>query len=208
MMKNLEYKKIRLWVLILISLVEGGSLMAVELISVKLIAPYYGNSLYVWSAVLAITMSGLTIGYYIGGYISDKYPNLFTLNYILLFSAIFTAFLPFSSEIILNATNGYEIKTGIIISAFTFIFPPLICFGMIPPIIIRLIAIDLEKVGQAVGLIYSVSTIGGIIATFSFGFYLIPFKGLIFCSLMLSFFLAIFPFFFFIKVKGIIAKIV
>ena len=53
--------------LFLVLLIEGGALMAVELMGAKLVAPFYGNSLYVWTAVLTITVLGLTLGYYTGG---------------------------------------------------------------------------------------------------------------------------------------------
>ena len=55
------------WYLFPVLLVEGGSLMAVELLGAKLVAPFYGNSLYVWTAVLGISVLGLTAGYYFGG---------------------------------------------------------------------------------------------------------------------------------------------
>lgn len=40
--------------------------MSVGLLGVKLLAPFYGSSLYVWTAVLSITLLGLISGYYIG----------------------------------------------------------------------------------------------------------------------------------------------
>ena len=77
------------WYLISISIIEGGAVMAVELLGAKLIAPSYGASLYVWATTLAVTMGGLTTGYLLGGVISEKYPNKNVLHYIVLASAIF-----------------------------------------------------------------------------------------------------------------------
>ena len=57
--------------LFLVLLIEGGALMAVELMGAKLVAPFYGNSLYVWTAVLTITVLGLTLGYYAGGRLAE-----------------------------------------------------------------------------------------------------------------------------------------
>jgi len=62
--------------LFLVLLIEGGALMAVELMGAKLVAPFYGNSLYVWTAVLTITVLGLTLGYYTGGRLEqDEQPG-------------------------------------------------------------------------------------------------------------------------------------
>ena len=58
------------WPLLVVSAVEGAALMAVELIGARVVAPTYGSSLYVWSAVLAMTVGGLTIGYALGGRVS------------------------------------------------------------------------------------------------------------------------------------------
>ena len=48
--------------------------MAVELAGAKMIAPFYGTSLYVWASVLAVTLGGLTTGYFIGGWATYRYP--------------------------------------------------------------------------------------------------------------------------------------
>ena len=183
-------------------LIEGGALMAVELIGAKLIAPYYGNSLYVWSAVLAITLGGLTIGYYSGGVISSKYPSVKTLLIIITISALLVLALPFTSSAIMKATLGLELRTGIIISCLVFLLPPMAAFGMVGPLVVRLVTTVVEKAGQAAGTVYFTSTFGGIAATFLFGFYLIPFWGLKMSSCIAGSALALLPVLFFVFSKS------
>jgi len=62
--------------LMLLLLIEGASLMAVEILSAKFLSPFYGTSLYVWTAVLSITILGLTFGYFTGGRIASKNVSL------------------------------------------------------------------------------------------------------------------------------------
>ena len=62
--------------------------MAVELMGAKLVAPFYGGSLYVWTEVLAITVVDLTLGYYAGGRLSKKRPSEKILFIILGISAL------------------------------------------------------------------------------------------------------------------------
>ncbi len=176
--KYIKHQTSNIKFLYLILLIEGGALMAVELTGAKLIAPFYGNSLYVWSAVLAITLGGLAIGYFLGGVVSRKFPNVKTLLFIITISSLLVLALPHSSNIIMSATLGLELRLGIVISCLVFLMPPLICFGMVGPLAVRLVSTGLDKVGKAAGTVYFTSTIGGIIATFLFGFYLIPFWGL------------------------------
>jgi len=73
--------------LFLVLVIEGGALMAVELMGAKLVAPFYGNSLYVWTAVLAITVLSLTLGYYAGGRLSKERPTETKLFIVLGISA-------------------------------------------------------------------------------------------------------------------------
>jgi len=189
------------WYLIAISIIEGGAVMAVELLGAKLIAPSYGASLYVWATTLAVTMGGLTTGYLLGGVISEKYPHKLILHYIILASAIFVSIMPFTSSIIMSATLEMNIKLGIVISSLCFVFPPLVCFGMVSPLIIRLISREVKEVGNSVGTIYSISTLGGILTTFLFGFFFIPKMGLDFSTYVTALALFIFPVYYFVRFR-------
>ena len=189
------------WYLITISIIEGGAVMAVELLGAKLIAPSYGASLYVWATTLAVTMGGLTTGYLLGGVISEKYPHKLILHYIILASAIFVSIMPFTSSIIMSATLEMNIKLGIVISSLCFVFPPLLCFGMVSPLIIRLISREVNEVGNSVGTIYSISTLGGILTTFLFGFFFIPKMGLDFSTYVTALALFIFPLYYFVRFR-------
>jgi predicted membrane-bound spermidine synthase len=72
------------FILLSISILEGGALMATELIGAKLAAPFYGTSLYVWATIFAVTLGGLALGYLLGGYFSDKNPSVAFLRKVLL----------------------------------------------------------------------------------------------------------------------------
>ena len=190
------------WYLILISIIEGGAVMAVELLGAKLIAPSYGASLYVWATTLAVTMGGLTTGYLFGGVISEKYPNKNVLHYIVLASAIFVSIMPMTSSMIMAATLDMNLKVGIVISSLCFVFPPLVFFGMVSPLIIRLISREVSEVGNSVGTIYSISTLGGIATTFLFVFHFIPTMGLIFSTYLTAFALFVFPVYYFLRFRS------
>ncbi|HIA10615.1 MAG TPA: hypothetical protein EYN69_00890 [Flavobacteriales bacterium] len=185
------------WFLFLVLLIEGGALMAVELIGAKLIAPFYGNSLYVWAAVLSTTLGGLTIGYYTGGNLSSKHPNQKTLIKIIAVSALLVLAMPTVSGVVMEATLGLELRTGIVLSCILFLTPPLVAFGMVGPMVVRLLTDKVENVGRVAGTVYFTSTVGGIITTFLFGFYLIPFWGLKMSSYLTGGALAILPLLFF-----------
>jgi hypothetical protein len=155
--------------------------MAVEMLSSKIIAPYYGASLYVWATIIGITMGGLTIGYFLGGILSEK--RMFTIPKLMAFfvlSALFTLLIQYSSGIIMNNTLHLDLKAGIFMSCLMFLLPPIVCFGIISPVIIQIMINFRNHAGFSSGLIYTISTLGGILFTFLTGFVFISTFGVIF----------------------------
>ena len=87
--------------LFIISFIEGASVMAAEICGAKLLAPFFGSSLYVWSSVMAITLAGLASGYFIGGKLSKK-ANQFTICFnfsglLFMFNAVYDNCISISS---------------------------------------------------------------------------------------------------------------
>lgn len=192
-----------LWVLILL---EGASVMNVELVGAKMIAPFYGSSLYVWASVLGITLLGLAIGYFAGGIIADRSKSINPLFYIILLSGVFIGFMPISSEFIMTSLISWNIFWALLFSCFFFLFPPLVLLGMSSPIVIANIA-HVNNIGKTSGSVYALSTIGGLLSTFLMGFYIIPTYGLktpIFCNAIV---IVVIPVIFLIKNKSIVAPI-
>lgn len=162
----------------LLSFIEGGAVMATELLGAKMLAPYFGSSLYVWASVLAITLGGLAAGYFCGGILSYKSKNNFTLFYVLITASIFTISMPFTSKMILWLVGSHSLIPSVLVSASCILIPPVFMMGMVSPLIIKITTTNIEQSGKAAGIIYAISTLGGIIATFTFGFLIIPDFGL------------------------------
>jgi MFS family permease len=175
---NLKPQTLNFKLFYIISFLEGATVMGAELLAAKMIAPYYGNSLYVWTSVLATTLLGLTVGYYIGGNLSVKYNVNKVLVVVLGVSAALFVLMPFLSTMVMSATISMSLQAGSLISCFVFILPILICFGIVSPLIIRIVSDQLKEVGSKAGTVYTISTAGGIIMTFLIGFYMIPFLGI------------------------------
>jgi len=187
------------WYLFLVLLIEGASLMAVELMGAKLLAPFYGSSLYVWTAVLCITVLGLTLGYYSGGRISGKHATEKLLILILGIAAALVFVLPVTASLLISITSGMGLIPGICTSSFLLLVPPVFCFGLVGPMVVKLMARKMETLGNVAGTVYFTSTLGGITATFLFGFYLIPELGLKFSALITAVALASLPVIYFVK---------
>ena len=158
-----------------LSFLEGGSVMVCELVGAKMLAPFFGTSLYIWASVLGLTLLGLTAGYFLGGVLSKKYANDERLLFwVLVTAGLFLVLMPINSQWIMNATIDMSLQTGAIISLMLFMFPPLVFMGMTSPIIINLLTQDADSAGNSAGNVYAISTLGGILLTFLMGFYFIP----------------------------------
>jgi hypothetical protein len=166
-MKNLN-------LLYLVSFIEGSALMSAEILSAKIMGPYYGSSLIVWTSVFICTLSGLALGYYFGG----KLSNTKNLNDILLKIVLFSTLMFFLmsplSTFMMEITLSFPIEIGSLLSVLIFLFPLLISFGMVSPIIIQLLTKNIQDSGKNSGNVYTISTVGGILTTLFIGFHAIP----------------------------------
>ncbi|MCP1385778.1 spermidine synthase [Runella salmonicolor] len=163
---------------LIVSFVEGAAVMIIELLGAKIVAPFYGTSMYVWASVLGVTLIALSSGYFIGGSVSNKYKDKSPLFVVLAVGAILTIIAPRIAPTIMMATTDFGVRIGSLISVSIYLLPPIFCMGMVSPIIIQLINQSQENAGQTAGTIYAISTVGGILATFLAGFVLIPELGI------------------------------
>jgi predicted membrane-bound spermidine synthase len=177
--------------LFIISFIEGATVMATEICGAKLLAPYFGSSLYVWSSVMAITLGGLASGYFIGGILSRKENKQSILFYILLLAFCYLSLMPYLSKYIFTIAYYLPLIPAVIFSVVFVIFPSMLLMGTTSPLLISLLTNDANKSGSNSGNIYAISTLGGILATFLCGFYLIPNFGISYTLLFFSFILGL-----------------
>src|SRR5437868_12818290 len=67
---------------------SGFAVMAIELLSGRTLAPDFGNSIYVWGAVITVFMLALATGYLAGGQLSLLAPDLRKLGGIVVLAAV------------------------------------------------------------------------------------------------------------------------
>ena len=175
--------------------------MGTELLGAKMLAPYFGSSLYVWSSVMAITLGGLAGGYFFGGRLSSRKDNEKILYKVLLVAALFTVLMPFTSQLALSLFGMRSLMPAVIASSLLILFPPVFLMGAVSPLIIGNISKNGEDPGKAAGTVYAISTVGGILATFLYGFYIIPNFGLTLPSIVSGVVLGFLPFISLVKKK-------
>ena len=154
--------------------VSGAVVMVLEVLGTRLIAPVYGTSLHVWSAIIAVTLLSLSVGYWVGGRFADRFPR--AQVYFLLFeiAALLIVLLPLVREPVLLATQPLGLRGGALAAAVLFLGLPLTLLGLISPYAVRLAAHLITDLGSTTGRLYALSTAGSLLGTLCAGFYLIP----------------------------------
>jgi MFS family permease len=172
--------------------------MAFEVSTARFSSIYYGSTIKIWSILLIITLLSLAIGYKFGGKLSN-YNEKTKINtlIILLLATAFMYFFPYFAYEIGNKLVKIDSIFGILICFLLLVSPPIICFGALTPILIQIMCEgDVINAGKYSGIIYSVSTFGGVFGTFIFGLYFLPYWGLNFSIQLIAYSLLIFALFF------------
>lgn len=150
--------------------------MMLELLGTRIIGPFYGVSLYVWSSLISVALIALALGYYLGGLVADRQTR-FRLSYAIALAGLATVAIPFICRPILLWTNDLGLRAGAFTSALLLFSLPLTCLGMVGPQVIELAARRRNGVGMAAGSVFAVSTVGSVIGTLLLGFFLLPALG-------------------------------
>jgi spermidine synthase len=154
----------------------GGALLGLEIAASRVLAPSFGNSLYVWGALIGIVLAGLSTGYWLGGALADRYPNARLLVGILGASALLVLAIPYVDgwilERVVNWDPGPRLNP---LLATIFLFGlQSVLLGTVSPIAVRLRAHSLDNLGRTAGRLFALSTAGSIAGTFATAFWLIP----------------------------------
>ncbi len=159
--------------------ITGMAVLIFEVGAIRLLAPYYGASLTVVSSVLSVILLALSLGYYFGGRLADRYPQPIILLYIIGSAGIMMLVLIFTALTLLpSLAPTLGTSTGPLIISFLIFFVPAALLGVDSPFVAKLIASGTDTEGQAVGTVFFLSTIGSISGSLLAGFYFIPHFGL------------------------------
>lgn len=180
--------KLSVLLLVLVSFIEGGCLMAFEILSAKLYTPYLGGSIYVWTSILTLTLSGLALGYKLGGKLSLVKPEK-RLIYVLLLAALTIVLSIYTTPVILESLLDKDVKTASILGGLLIIFVPVTALGTVSPLVVGTLHNKGASVGFATGLVYGIGTIGGIFLLLLTTFVFIPSVGVQNSIYLVGFFL-------------------
>lgn len=154
--------------------ITGAVTLVLEIAGTRVISPYYGSSLYTWSALITVTLVALAAGYNWGGRCADRSPSLTLFARLLCLAGAAVAFIPPLREPVLRLTAPFGVQVGALASATLLVAPALILLSALGPLAIRLTTLGLDSVGRRAGDVYALSTVGSVAGAVLAGFVLIP----------------------------------
>lgn len=158
-----------------LAFVGGFVIMSLELLGGRVLAPYFGSSIYVWGSIITVFMLSLSLGYLFGGQLSLKHPSLKRFGIIFLVAGVALYPLVYFSE---PAMAWIFVRVedprygSLLASAMLFIVPTAI-LGMISPYAVRLLVVSTEESGRIAGRLYFTSTLGSALGTLATSFYFV-----------------------------------
>jgi spermidine synthase len=155
----------------------GAILMALEMLSSRVLAPHFGNSVYVWGSIISVFLAALSLGYLWGGRLADRNPSMAALGRLLAFAASFQALLLVVGQPLAGWLGDLTGATpfGTLLATTVLFGPASVLLATVSPYAVRLAIKDLGSVGNTAGRLYALSTLGSLAGTLGCTFVLIPY---------------------------------
>ena len=183
----------------------GGAILALELLASRIMTPYFGVSLYIWSGILSITLVSLALGYWWGGRLAagrkghalsaEKLAYLFTLMPAVAAIAIVIACLAY--PYLFYQLARFDLVVGAFLACLALLFVPLFATSAMNPLLVALLLKQSAAKGAAAdagaGGVFFVSTIGSVAGVIVTAFGLIPYLSNFVSTLLVAVVLAALP---------------
>lgn len=170
----MNWPSLRFWTVVLL---PAAVLMALEMVSSRILAPHFGNSVYVWGSIIGVFLAAMSVGYSWGGRLADRHPELPMLGRLLLVSAALQLLvMAFGAHVVAALGEWTGGSPGGTLLATLVLFAPLtVCLATVAPFAIKLATRDLSLLGGTSGQLYALSTGGSLVGTLGATFALIPY---------------------------------
>lgn len=166
--------------------ISGAAVLALEILGTRILGPFYGVSLFLWSALITVTLAALSAGYALGGRWADRGARPARLALLLAGAGLWLVLIPPLRRPVLLLVEPLGLRPAVLAAATLLFFPPLALLGMVSPYAIRLKATDLSEVGRTAGNLFAVSTIASVASALATGFWLIPAVGVTRLTLLIG----------------------
>jgi len=172
----------------LIAFTCGAVVMSFEVLGIRVVAPDFGSYLFTWGSMISVVLAGLSIGYFLGGQLADRWRSFGGLAALLVAPAAMIGTFRYYAWDVSHwlFDRGLSDRTGALAASLLLFLIPTIFLGTVSPYTVQLRVEDVEHVGRGAGSIYAVSTFGSIVGTIGTSFFLIGWLPVSTCMMLLG----------------------
>ncbi|WP_234329628.1 fused MFS/spermidine synthase [Streptomyces viridochromogenes] len=147
---------------------SSAAVLVVEIVALRLLAPYLGLTLETSTMVIGIALTAIALGSWLGGRIADQVEPRRLIGPSLGMSGVVVALTP----AVLRSTAEWAPALLLLIGAATILVPGAL-LAAVTPIVTKLRLTSLAETGTVVGRLSGVGTAGAIVGTVLTGFVLV-----------------------------------
>jgi xanthine/uracil permease len=169
-------RKLRAVVIVLIACGCGWFVMELEILAVRVLAPYFGSAVYVvMGSVIGVFLLSLSAGYMVGGWLSRKASSKRTLGGSLIAAGAWLCAMPFFTESVCDGifNIGLDEKWGSLLAALVLFGVPTLLLGTVSPTAVRWLTTRASDSGLNTGLVLAFSTVASFAGCVVTAFYLV-----------------------------------
>lgn len=169
-----------------VAFLAGFGCMAAELTAVRLLAPHFGDSAYVWTNVIGVILAALAVGAWLGGRAASRAAVHVAAARVCLFAGAAIAAAPWIAprlgawlvpgDLPLDAAMPSMIR-GSLAATLALFAPAMVALGALSPLLVTGIVRRGGDVGRASGAVAAAGTLGSLVGTFAATHWLVPMAG-------------------------------
>ncbi len=165
------------FVILLSVTLTGMAVLIIEISATRMLAPFFGSSIFTISSVIGVVLAALGLGYYAGGALADRKPSERWFFSLIAVAGFLVLLLQLLNAVLLpGIAYRLSLISGPLIVSLLMFFLPALFLAMLSPFAITLLHARAAGggVGNASGLVFCWSTLGSIAGSLATGFVLIP----------------------------------
>ncbi|MFA9447108.1 fused MFS/spermidine synthase [Egicoccus sp. AB-alg6-2] len=156
----------------LLVFLSSAAVLVLEILAARLLAPYVGVTLEVYTAIIGTILAGIAFGSWWGGKWADRRdPRLLIGPFLIAGGALSFVTIPVVDALGTGLRGANALTT--VVLTFAAFFAPAAVLTAVTPAVIKLELADLDQTGRVVGRLSAIGTAGAIIGTFVTGFLLV-----------------------------------
>jgi len=179
----------------------GGAILALELLASRIMTPYFGVSIYIWTGILSITLIALAAGYWGGGLVThaSRKPSIERLAQWYLAQPAWAGLAIVGACLVypyaFHSLASFDLVVGAFIACMVLLFLPLLTTSAMNPLLVAIMTqasmaaaaefgsdrpgnrhtAVLEQLDAGSGRVFFVSTVGSVAGVIVTAFVLMPY---------------------------------